>query len=421
MRHRNGAALAGSLALVAALAAPAFAQDPTIEVVAEGLDTPRGIDIASDGSLWVAAAGANGDTCMDDGFCYGPTGAILHITDGDVQKVIEGLPSAGSEMEVGGVSDVALIDDENFYFIMNLGTDPGDRVGMPPELATAGWLMHGSSDGTVEPVADISAFESTDDPDAEFTGGQPDSNPFSVAVGDGGVAVADAGGNDLLLVDDSGTVSLAALFPPTMHEFSKALLAQMGPPPEGEGGPPAESAAPAASDVPAESAAPAEGEEMASEAPADGAGGDSDMVSIPVQAVPTSVVVGPDGAYYVGQLTGGPFPIGGASVFRVVPGEDPTVYATGFTNIIDLGFASDGTLYVAEIVHDGLMGVFGGEAPPVGAVLSVPPGGGDPTVVASGEQVMAPGGLAVGADGSVYVTTGTIMGPGAGAVIKITP
>jgi hypothetical protein len=51
----------------------------------------------------------------------------------------------------------------------------------------------------------------------------------------------------------------------------------------------------------------------------------------------------------------------------------------------------------------------------------VPPGGGDPIVVATGEQVMAPGGLAVDADGSVYVTTGTVMGPGAGAVIKITP
>ena len=77
------------------------------------------------------------------------------------------------------------------------------------------------------------------------------------------------------------------------------------------------------------------------------------MVSIPVQSVPTSVVVGPDGAYYVGQLTGGPFPIGGASVFRVVPGEDPTIYATGFTNIIDLGFGPDGTPSVQRTTRAG--------------------------------------------------------------------
>lgn len=428
MRPRNGAALVGSLALVAALASPAFAQDPTIEVVADGLDTPRGIAIAPDGSLWVAAAGVNGDNCMEDGFCYGPTGAILHITDGTVEKVIDGLPSAGSELEVGGVSDVALIDDEDFYFIMNLGTDPADREGMPPELGTAGWLMRGSSDGSTEQVADIAAFETSDDPDAEFSGGMPDSNPYSIVIGDGGVAVADAGGNDLLLVDDAGTVSLIAVFPPTMHDFPAELLAQMGPPPDGEGGPPAEgeapaaeSAAPAASDAPASSEAPADGQEMASEAPADGAAGDGQMISIPVEAVPTSVVVGPDGAYYVGELTGGPFPVGGASVYRVAPGEEPTVYATGFTNIIDLGFAPDGTLYVAEIVHDGLMGLFAGSAPPIGAVLSVPAGGGDPTVVATGEQLMAPGGLGVDADGSVYVSTGTVMGAGGGAVVKITP
>ena len=75
------------------------------------------------------------------------------------------------------------------------------------------------------------------------------------------------------------------------------------------------------------------------------------------------MAVGPDGAYYVGQLTGFPFPPGGASVFRIVPGEEPTgdtalwqgrLYASGFTNIIDVAFGPDGTLYVLEIAHDGL-------------------------------------------------------------------
>jgi sugar lactone lactonase YvrE len=144
------------------------------------------------------------------------------------------------------------------------------------------------------------------------------------------------------------------------------------------------------------------------------------MIAIPVESVPTSVVVGTDGALYVGELTGGPFPVGGASVYRIAPGEEPTVYATGFTNIIDIGFGPDGTLYVAEIVHDGLMGVFAGNAPPIGALLSVAPDGGEPSIVAIGEQLMAPGGLAVADDGSVYVSTGTLM-PGAGTVVKITP
>ncbi len=403
----------------------AAAQDPTIEVVAQGLNTPRGVAVADDGSLWVAEAGSGGDTCNGDGLCYGTTGDILHITDGSVQKVLDGLISAGAadDQEIGGVSDVAPIGDGAFYFIMNLGGDPAAREGYPPELASAGWLMRGSSDGSSEAVADVAAFELSDDPDAEFTGAVPDSNPYSIAVTDGGVIVADAGGNDLLMVDDAGTVSLVAMFPPTMHEFPAEMLAAMGPP-EGEGG-----EAAGDGDAAAESEAPADGAVAASDAPASssapagdaGAAGAGEMVPIPVQAVPTAVVVGPDGAYYVGELTGGPFPVGGASVYRVVPGEAPTTYATGFTNIIDIGFGPDGTLYVAEIVHDGLMGVFGAGAPPIGAVLAVAPGGGDATMVASGEQLMAPGGLAVGDDGSIYVSTGTIMGPGAGAIVKITP
>jgi sugar lactone lactonase YvrE len=132
------------------------------------------------------------------------------------------------------------------------------------------------------------------------------------------------------------------------------------------------------------------------------------------------VVVGPDGAYYVGTLTGGPFPAGGASVYRVVPGEAPQVYATGFSAIMDIGFGPDGTLFVAELVHDGLLPVFMGEAPPIGAIMSVPSGGGEPSLVATGEALMAPGGLTVAGDGSIYVTTKTIM-PGTGAVVKVTP
>ena len=42
-------------------------------------------------------------------------------------------------------------------------------------------------------------------------------------------------------------------------------------------------------------------------------------------------------------------------------------------------------------------------------------------MVATGEQLMALGGLDVDADGAVYVSTGTIMGPGGGSLVKITP
>jgi hypothetical protein len=196
--------------------------------------------------------------------------------------------------------------------------------------------------------------------------------------------------------------------------FPAEMLEAMGPPPETDGEMAPEGEAMAEGDAAAADEAP-EGEAMEGDAPGDA------MVPVPVESVPTSVVLGPDGAYYVAELTGGPFPVGGAIVWRVAPGEEPTEYATGLTNAVDLGFGSDGTLYVAEIVHEGLMPIFmGADAAPIGAVMSVPPGGGVAEVLATGPELMALGGLVVAPDDSIYVSANT-LGTEGGTVVKITP
>jgi sugar lactone lactonase YvrE len=133
---------------------------------------------------------------------------------------------------------------------------------------------------------------------------------------------------------------------------------------------------------------------------------------IPMDPVPTSVAVGPDGAYYVGMLTGFPFPPGAASVYRVVPGEEPSVYASGFTNITGLGVAPDGTLYVLEMAHGGLLSFLGGGGSPAGGLWRVPAGGGEPELL-DDEGLTLPGGLAIGADGTLYISDCS-MCPGAG-------
>ncbi len=81
------------------------------------------------------------------------------------------------------------------------------------------------------------------------------------------------------------------------------------------------------------------------------------------EVVPTSVTTGPDGALYVGELTGIPYPDGYARVLRIgdpnaTTGFDgeiasgvPQVFASGFSQIQSLGFAPDGTLYVLEYVN----------------------------------------------------------------------
>jgi hypothetical protein len=88
-----------------------------------------------------------------------------------------------------------------------------------------------------------------------------------------------------------------------------------------------------------------------------------------IQAVPTSVAVGPDGAYYVGELTGFPAPLGLSRIWRIAPGTHHarcgsdaacSVVATGFTSIIDLAFGPDGRLYVAQLDDSGWPAAEGG-------------------------------------------------------------
>jgi hypothetical protein len=129
-----------------------------------------------------------------------------------------------------------------------------------------------------------------------------------------------------------------------------------------------------------------------------------------VQAVPTGVVRGPDGAFYVGQLTGFPFVPGSAKVFRVVPGHKPDVFADGFTNIMDVAFGRDGSLYVLEITQNGML-----SGDPSGALIKVDRHCEHQTVLGTG--LVMPGGLAI-KDNAAYVSNfGTAAG--AGTVVRV--
>ena len=134
---------------------------------------------------------------------------------------------------------------------------------------------------------------------------------------------------------------------------------------------------------------------------------------IPMQAVPTSVVVGPDRQYYVSQLTGFPFPPGGANVYRVNPRTGAvSVVASGFTNIMDLAFGRNGTLYVLEIDHDGLLG-----GSTDGGLFAVSRDGTKRQIALAPGTLTMPGGITVGRDG-LYVTNNA-GSPGGGQVLRI--
>jgi sugar lactone lactonase YvrE len=134
-----------------------------------------------------------------------------------------------------------------------------------------------------------------------------------------------------------------------------------------------------------------------------------------VQSVPTCVEMGPDGAFYVGELGGEGTPQGKARIWRVAPDGTKRVFATGFNTIIDLDFGPDGTLYVAQFLKQGFSQLQ--QRKFTGALFAVLP---DKTRVELAKgQLQVPGGIAVSPDGAkVYVSVYSVL-PNDGQVVAV--
>lgn len=209
--------------------------------------------------------------------------------------------------QLPGVTDAASINNSTIAAITGAGGPSGKKL----------YRIH---DGNVRQVANLGKFEKQVNPD----GGELDSNPFGVApLGHGQTLVADAAGNDLLTVGPGGKVDWVATLPDQVVPTSNAkrLAGCPYPPPDFK----------EICDLPPR---------------------------IPAQPVATSIAVGPDGAYYVGELKGFPAPLHRSRVWRIEPGtlhaqcgSDPrcSVVANGLTSIVDLGFDQHGTLDVVQI------------------------------------------------------------------------
>ena len=379
-RAARAAVLAGSVVLAATMLAPpatagrspdhSGSGDPW-KVIATGLDSPRHLAIHS-GDLYVVEAGRGGDgPCVEHPplgtFCLGATGAVTKVrVNGPDRRVVTGLPSIKAQALPGeneddkdtlGASDIAFDGGRHFTLAIGLGGDDAFRDAFGPGGTLLATLVKGKlGKSGVTLFADVLANEVANNPEPEDI----DSNPVGLLRRGSSYLVTDAGGNDLLKVSRKGDFSTVAVFP-----FGSALAPPfLGLPPGTE---------------------------------------------IPTDPVPTEVVLGPDGAYYVSQLTGFPFEKGGANIFRVVPGQQPTVYASGLTNLTDLAFARNGDLYAVQISTEGLL------TGPIGSLVRVNPYSSTHEVIAGG--LNAPYGVALDRR-SAYVSTCTTC-TGDGTVIKI--
>jgi sugar lactone lactonase YvrE len=126
-------------------------------------------------------------------------------------------------------------------------------------------------------------------------------------------------------------------------------------------------------------------------------------------AVPTAIVRGPDGAWYVSELTGFPFTKGAARIWRIEDGK-AKVYATGLTNVTDLDFDCDGKLYAVQIAANGLT------SGSPGSLVRVKAGASTHTTVLGG--LVAPYGIAID-DDTAYVSVRTLSMNGGGQVIAV--
>src|SRR5206468_11283948 len=124
---------------------------------------------------------------------------------------------------------------------------------------------------------------------------------------------------------------------------------------------------------------------------------------------------GPDGALYIGFLTGGPFPEGASTIYRLedtngdgdaMDAGEMSVYAEGLTTVTAIAFDHDGNLLATEF--RGFLTDPNGQFAANGDVVMWH--GDHWHTLADG--LVTPTGLAVGPDGTVYVSmefAGVIM------------
>jgi hypothetical protein len=296
--------------------------------------------------------------------------------------------------KVQGAGGIAPAIDTNAwgttYALTSAGAGgPGSK---PPKGAqTLYKLRPGKSPVTVANIAKYQAH----DPDPYNRADSPtESNPFGVAaLKDGTVLVSDAANNDLLRVWPNGHVQTVARLKPRWVKVPSGL----------------KNAPPAGSKFLAE-------------------------------AVATSVTVGSDGYYYVGELRGFPATPGTSEIWRIKPGSKGAVcdpknpykgncrrYADGYTSIVDLAGGPHGTLAVVQLARNSWLKWEQSGNPPsptgsaaIGSLYLQYPGkhhkAGYKKELVRG-KLHLPGGAAISKHGQVYVA-GPIFGPGSVSKVK---
>lgn len=359
--RRLAVGLAGGAVCLTLIPAAATAAGPSAAVIAGGLNNPRGVAVDASGRVYVAEAG---------------TGKVLVIRGSSVRTYASGFPHVTSpEGDITGIVNVAIRTGHGGA-VAAIGAGPQNvdkRFDSVVRLSPRSGRV----------LADIQAYRNAhpDTTDIDQPPNPTDSNAYGIAALSGSrTLVTDAAGNELDLVGPGGKIQTVAKFPNAVVSTSHLPPGVV---------PPA-------------------------------------VTALPAEAVPTSVAVGPDGWWYVGELKGFPFTPGASRVWRISPSArnvvcDPaatsgpcTVFADGLTSITGIDFGPDGSLYVVEIVKNGVFNLFSG-GDTTGALIQIK--NGVRTELVAG-ALHAPGDVAIARNGTIYVSNLSVS-PNGGQVLAI--
>lgn len=126
-----------------------------------------------------------------------------------------------------------------------------------------------------------------------------------------------------------------------------------------------------------------------------------------VQAVPTGIVRGRNGVFYISDMSGEQ--PGYSRIWRYVPGHQPTVLTTGLTDVLSLALTPDGNLIAMSY---GSTEPVGTAVPGPGALTRIDVHTGTKTTINTGDLLHAPTGVAVSHVGDIYVVNNAITTDG---------
>jgi hypothetical protein len=297
--------------------------DASVAMQTHAADPPDPFEVLSRAHRGAPSSAKSGAATFGliQGLAPAPNGDIM------VADLVAGIGSRthGIEIDLPGVTDAKPIGRGTLWATVGPVGDGDDCITGETTFFECGQGLYRASKGKTRLIANLFAFEDEHNPDGAF-GLAKDSNPYDIMPISGRAAlVVDAAGNDLLRVDNRGRVDALAVFPPG-DPVSIAPEVELAP-----------------------------------------------------EAVPTSMAVGSDGYYYVGELTGFPATPDASSIWKVAPDADNPVcpspdctkaFDGGFTSIIDLAVGPDGYLYVAELDESTWLAFTPGGPAPTGGTIN---------------------------------------------------